>query len=90
MEETALILNREYQGSCKATDPHLVGNGVCNIESDAYTPECRYDGGDCCYKRDLLKDTTTIEKINLLGDFCNPAFNTDECLEDYGRCSEFI
>jgi len=76
--------NEEYK-DCEASKPYLVGDGQCDAESDAFTPDCDYDGGDCCDKRKLLKDSSVEE---VLEGVCNPAFNSDFCLNDYGLCSE--
>mmetsp|Transcript_22283 Transcript_22283/g.33997 ORF Transcript_22283/g.33997 Transcript_22283/m.33997 type:complete len:595 (-) Transcript_22283:83-1867(-) len=78
--------NEEYK-DCKASRPYSVGDGQCDDgdDGDAFTPECHYDGGDCCDKRKLLK-YSSVEEV--LGGVCNPAFNIDVCLNDYGLCSE--
>ena len=51
----------------------LVGNQVCNDETN--TPECNYDGGDCCSSPEMVANG-----------FCNDETNTASCLYDGGDC----
>ena len=73
----------------------LVGNGFCNDETN--TPDCNYDGGDCCVENvnanscsDCschLLETCSAEYHPLVGNgFCNEDTNISECDYDGGDC----
>ena len=48
--------------------PGWVGDGYCDVA--AYTPECNYDGGDCCnietseISLECNVETSTVEEIS--------------------------
>ena len=44
--------------TCKVTNPEYVGDGFCDILGGYNTPDCNYDGGDCC------SDTCVPSKYN--------------------------
>lgn len=65
--------------NCFAIEPSKIGDGVCDLEYN--TPDCRYDGNDCCA---YLNDNYYQDG------FCQGGqFNTLACGYDGGDCVEF-
>ena len=83
-----------YFSDCTA-DFTLIGNGVCNDETN--NPGCFYDGGDCCVNTntDHCSDCTCHHQENCAAGFtlsevgdgiCNDETNNADCNYDGGDC----
>ena len=70
--------------TCAAGYHPLVGNGLCNDETNI--PECDDDGGDCCSNPYMVGDAVCNDETNHLGcnydgGDCCVNVNTDSCID---------
>ncbi|CAN0581124.1 unnamed protein product, partial [Ectocarpus sp. 12 AP-2014] len=61
--------------------PPSMGNGLCIVDNN--TPECGYDGGDCCECSCQPGQFMCLGRFDCL----DPSFNTTECVTNTTACA---
>ena len=77
-----LAFNLAYPMCDVTFDAYKVGDGKCNREDKFFTPQCLYDGGDCC---ELLSKGFDVDLVG--NGFCNGGVYSYACDNDEGDCT---